>query len=290
MGEDKEAPKKKWSVKYKLGAVYNSEAMQAQRAAVLAPLFGTKAQQANKCREYTLQVQRLWRKWLSELRASGHNEVLATHRRRAWNCRPSFVAVQPQGFFCRQPRICPFCWARRFSEIVTKLQPLVAPDDILYVRRIAFEMPPTVEIDDEDICPLAPFLYSRTQDRPREFKFAQRTLDEGRDRVGLWEHIVIYPTGNAASPYTVELRQLWRGVGRIRALDEGLRGLPFRFVHFAQYMPGARLLEAATLVCEYPARLLRAPIEQTLPILELQRQYRFSAMLGSLRVKQSAMA
>lgn len=290
MTEDKENSKKKWSVKYKLGAVYNSEAMQAQRAAVLVPLFGAKAQQANKCRKYTLQVQRLWRKWLSELRASGHKEVLATHRRRAWNCRPSFVQVMPQGLFCRQPRICPFCWARRFSEIVTKLQPLVAPDDILYVRRIAFEMPQTVEIDGEDICPLAPFLYSRTKDRPREFKFAQRSLEEKQARVGLWEHIVIYPSGNPATPYTLEVRQLWHGVGYVAALDSGLQNLPFHFSLRAYEPGGARLLEAAARMCEYPARLLRAPIEQTLPILELQKLYRFSAMLGSLRVQQSAMA
>jgi hypothetical protein len=147
-------------------------------------------------------------------------------------------------------------------------------------RRISAQLPLT-RADGETDSQLAGVMQHRKACRVPEFRLVARLAPEPA-KVGLAEWIVIAPPDENSGSYTVELRQLWFGVNSaaMNALDR--HGLPMDMTTTTVSLR-AELLEAVTTLCEYPASLLRAPIEQVNAVLDLQKQFKLTTVLGCFR-------
>ena len=62
--------------------------------------------------------------------------------RRLGNCRPAFAVVKPRSKFCKQPHICPSCWARRAVAIWQRIDRSLFPqrEDGTRPRRCAYSL------------------------------------------------------------------------------------------------------------------------------------------------------
>jgi hypothetical protein len=109
---------RKTDIAFKLDWVPHTYAARVQRAAVLYPLTGRPATNDAGVRRRTTRLLTIWRARVSALMSCGWHppgtRMCNTYLR---NCCPTFAFAMPLTRCCRLDYLCPFCYARRASEL-----------------------------------------------------------------------------------------------------------------------------------------------------------------------------
>lgn len=117
-------------VYFQFGFVPHTAADEAARGAVLYPLMGAPQSDA-ETRRYVGKLVASWRWRVTQLLDNDANLGKAGKRGSMYlrNCCPTFAYPTPTAKTCRQWLVCPFCYARRVSDVWERIAAAFPPGE-----------------------------------------------------------------------------------------------------------------------------------------------------------------